>query len=220
MLYNFQDSPADLFERMRLNVALNEELGIRIWSFPMRFQPTDLPDRSHIGERWSRYQLRSMQLILQATHGIVSGAPAFFKRAFGDSYADFENILLRPHRFIFNRDWYEHLAGKAEFEEFTSTFRRLSGSDKTELLALLSSVEPRYISRLPKQTSNSQVRGILHFYKAIPKEEEERIWTLQKRIDHSPIPEDECVEDAGLADIYRENITRKVVREEIKVAMA
>lgn len=40
MLYNFHDSPDDLFERMRLNVTLNEELGIRIWSFPMRYQPT------------------------------------------------------------------------------------------------------------------------------------------------------------------------------------
>ena len=72
MLYNFHDGPADLFERMRLNVALNEELGVRIWSFPMRYQPTDRPDRGHIGEKWSRYQLRSMQIILQATHGIVS----------------------------------------------------------------------------------------------------------------------------------------------------
>jgi hypothetical protein len=68
MLYNFHDSPADLYARMRLNVDLNEELGIRIWSFPMRYQPTDLPDRSHIGEHWTRYQLRSLQLILQATH--------------------------------------------------------------------------------------------------------------------------------------------------------
>ena len=64
MLYNFHDTPADLFERMRLNVTLNEELGLRIWSFPMRYQPTWLPDRSHIGEKWTRYQLRSMQLIL------------------------------------------------------------------------------------------------------------------------------------------------------------
>jgi hypothetical protein len=43
MLYNFHDTPHDLFERMRLNVTLNEELGIRIWSFPMRYQPTNLP---------------------------------------------------------------------------------------------------------------------------------------------------------------------------------
>src|SRR6202023_3347123 len=150
MLYNFPDPPADLCERMRLNVALNDELKIRIWSFPMRFQPTDLPNRSHIGERWSRYQLRSMQLILQATHGVVSGAPMFFKRAFGDSYLDFENILLRPHHLFFNRDWYEHLGGKAEFEEFTSAFMRLSSSERLELLELLSSVEPREISGLSK----------------------------------------------------------------------
>jgi hypothetical protein len=45
MLYNFHDGPADLFERMRLNVTLNEDLGVRIWSFPMRYQPTDRPDR-------------------------------------------------------------------------------------------------------------------------------------------------------------------------------
>ena len=43
MLYNFHDNPADLFERMRLNLKLNEELGVRIWSFPMRYQPTDRP---------------------------------------------------------------------------------------------------------------------------------------------------------------------------------
>ena len=83
MLYNFHDGPSDLFERMRLNLKLNEELGVRIWSFPMRYQPTDRPDRGHVGDKWSRYQLRSMQIILQATHGIVSGEAPFFKRAFG-----------------------------------------------------------------------------------------------------------------------------------------
>jgi hypothetical protein len=220
MLYNFHDSPADLFERMRLNVALNEELGIRIWSFPMRFQPTDLPNRSHIGEKWSRYQLRSMQLILQATHGVVSGAPMFFKRAFGDSYQDFENILLRPHHFIFNRDWYEHLAGKAEFEEFTVAFRQLSTSDKLELLGLLSSVEPRDIGRLPGRASNSRLRSVLEFYKPLAKGAEEKIWTLQKDVDHSPMPEDERVEDAGLSDIQDEDWGGTGTREEIKVAIA
>ena len=53
MLYNFYDFPLDLYERMHLNVRLNEELSIRIYSFPMRYQPTDLPDRSHIGPKWN-----------------------------------------------------------------------------------------------------------------------------------------------------------------------
>ncbi len=198
MLYNFHHSPADLFERMRLNVALNEELGIRIWSFPMRFQPTNLPVRSYVGENWTRYQLRAMQLILQATHGVVSGAPVFFKRAFGDSYSDFSDILLRPHHCIFNRQWYERLGGKAEFDEFTAQFRRLSESDRLELVTLLSSVEPRDIGRLPERTSNSRLRKILPFYKPLSKTEEARIWALQKTRLASAIPEDERVEDAGL----------------------
>ena len=200
MLYNFHDSPADLFERMRLNVALNEELGIRIWSFPMRFQPTDLPNRSHIGEKWTRYQLRSMQIILQATHGVVSGAPAFFKRAFGDSHDEFEEILLRPHHFIFNREWYERLSGKAEFEEFSQRFQRLSLDERGELLALLSSVEPKDISTLPKHTTNPKLKAILAFYKPLPKTEEARIWAIQKDSETTMIPEDERVEDAGLSD--------------------
>src|SRR5213075_471201 len=123
--------------RMRFNVVLNEELGIRIWSFPMRYQPTDLRDRSHVGEHWTRYQLRSLQIILQATHGIVSGEPVFFKRAFGDTFADFETLLARPHHFIFNRDWYETLDGRAEFDEYNAVLNKLGKTDKAELVHLL-----------------------------------------------------------------------------------
>ena len=220
MLYNFHDSPADLFERMRLNVALNEELGIRIWSFPMRFQPTDLPNRSHVGEKWSRYQLRSMQLILQATHGVVSGAPVFFKRAFGDSYEDFEFILLRPHHYIFNRDWYERWAGKAEFDEFGRAFAALSPGEKTALVELLSSVEPREFHRLPQRTTNSRLRSILRFYKPLPADEEERIWSLQKGLEEVEVPDDERVEDAGLSEASEDEPAHKSGRDRRKVAIA
>ena len=196
MLYNFHDSPSDLFERMRLNVSLNEELGIRIWSFPMRFQPTDLPSRSHIGEKWSRYQLRSMQLILQATHGVVSGQPTFFKRAFGDSFEDFERILLMPHNFIFNRDWFEHHGGKPEFEEFVSQFSRLSLGERTELLALLSSVDARYFGQLREAASSSAVANILSFYVPMDKEKEALIWNTPRGTPE--VSDEERVEDAGL----------------------
>ena len=57
MLYNFKDSPQDLFERMRLNVDLNEELDIRIFSFPMRYQPVNRPARGHVGDKWNSYYL-------------------------------------------------------------------------------------------------------------------------------------------------------------------
>ncbi len=77
MLYNFMDTPADLYQRMALNISPNQELGVSIWSFPMRYQPITLRDRSHVGPKWNRYQLRSFQLILPATRGVVSGNPEF-----------------------------------------------------------------------------------------------------------------------------------------------
>src|SRR3984957_10904549 len=181
MLYNFHDSPADLFERMRLNVALNEELGIRIWSFPMRFQPTDRKDRTYVGEKWSRYQLRSMQLILQATHGVVSGQPSFFRHAFGDTYEQFEEILLMPHHFIFNRQWFEEGGGKSEFDQFTAQFNRLTVSERSELLSLLSSVDARHFERLSELAESSAVSDILSFYVPMDKEQEAMIWSAPRR---------------------------------------
>ena len=204
MLYNFHDGPADLFERMRLNVALNEELGVRIWSFPMRYQPTDRPDRGHIGEKWSRYQLRSMQIILQATHGIVSGEPAFFKRAFGNTVEEYEQILLMPHDFIFNRDWYERFDGREKLEEYRVRMAKLDAADRIELLDLLSSCDPREFTDLPRRTPNRRLQRLLPFYVPVSKEKLFRIWEKQRALTSGEptvgdgLAEDERVEDAGL----------------------
>ena len=73
MLYNFRDGPKDLYERMRVNREVNEERRIRVWSFPMRYQPVTHVDRSHVGPRWTWYELRAFQIMLQVTHGVVSG---------------------------------------------------------------------------------------------------------------------------------------------------
>src|SRR5579871_1012510 len=203
MLYNFHDSPADLYQRMRLNVELNEELIIRIWSFPMRYQPTDRADRGFIGEKWTRYQLRSMQIILQATHGVVSGAPKFFKRAFGETESEFHDLLLWPHKFTFNREHYENGEGAPEFNEFESKFSRLSESERAELLWLLSSEHPRYFKDLPEKTKNKQLRRVLEFYIPLSKDAEAAIWERQRKASEDPttnIPDDERVEDAGLQE--------------------
>jgi hypothetical protein len=215
MLYNYQDSPADLYQRMNLNVELNEDLGIRIWSFPMRFQPTDLPSRSHIGEKWTRYQLRSMQIILQATHGVVSGAPDFFRRAFGKDEAEFNKLLLTPHKFIFNRDWYEKSTGKPEYDEFKAKLSRLSESDIKELNRLVSSCDPRGFRDLPQKTNDSRLRHILSFYVPLPKDEEVAIWERQRSVKRaSEVPEDERVEDACLLDDPPPVTVAKALRQE------
>lgn len=204
MLYNFHDTPADLFERMRLNVTLNEELGVRIWSFPMRYQPTDRPDRGHVGAKWSRYQLRSMQIVLQATHGVVSGEPTFFKRAFGDTAADYERILLMPHDFIFNRDWYERYDGRDDFGAYQEDFAKLTDDERAELVTLLSSCDPREFKELPGQTTSKSIKRALKHYVPLSKDRLHEIWKLQKQMQGDVDPadlglaEDERVEDADL----------------------
>ena len=204
MLYNFHDDPADLFERMRLNVKLNEELGVRVWSFPMRYQPTDRPDRGHIGRKWSRYQLRSMQLILQATHGVVSGAPTFFKRAFGDTVDDFQRILLLPHDFIFNREWFERFDTEERLLAYRKEFAKLDECHRTELIELLSSCGPSEFAGLVSRATTTTVKRVLGFYVPLPKDELYAIWEMQKKLTRGEVTadmglaEDERVEDAGL----------------------
>lgn len=202
MLYNFHDDPTDLYERMEINVRMNEQLGIRIWSFPMRYQPTDLPNRSYIGEKWSRYELRSMQIILQATHGVVSGAPDFFRRAFGGSAEEYRELLLRPHHFIFNREWFESGPGASEFESYRRSFAKLDDATRRELTQLLSSCEPREFRKLSALTSARSLKAILPFYVPLSKADEAAIWKIQrvKTGAENSVPEDEKVEDAGLEE--------------------
>ena len=211
MLYNFRDSPEDLFERMRLNVSLNEELGIRIFSFPMRYQPVTRPDRGHVGDKWNSYYLRSVQIVLRATHGVVSGAPAFFKTAFGDTYQDFERIISRPHHFIFNRYWYDRFGGKPKLEDFDNHFSSLTADERTELLNFLNdNVNNQYeqnLSSLPI----GKLRDTASFYIPLTKEREQEIWKVQKELRDADleayiVPDDELVEDAGLemSDLNRQ----------------
>lgn len=205
MLYNFHDDPADLFERMRLNVTLNEELGIRIFSFPMRYQPVTRPDRGHIGKRWNSYYLRSMQVILQATHGVVSGAPDFFRTAYGDTYEEFENILLRPHHYIFNRFWYEQYDGRAEFDSFQNAIAALSSDERTELIEYLCSRDKNEYVHDLNTLAVGKLRDAARYFVPMSKSDEAKIWSAQKLrrvedINSYLVPEDERVEDAGLTD--------------------
>ena len=205
MLYNFHDSPQDLFERMRINMALNEELNIRIFSFPMRYQPIDLPNRSHIGPKWNAYFLRSFQIMLQATHGIVSGAPEFFRKAYGDTFEEFENIIKRPHHFIFNRFWYEQYNGKGELEDYEKRFGALTSEDQADLFQFLSTHHAKSYEQNAPSLKSQAVRRVLPFYFPLPKDDERRIWDAQRELRTTDIksyvvPVEELVEDAGLDD--------------------
>ena len=213
MLYNFMDSPVDLYDRMQININLNEQLNIRIWSFPMRYQPVKLKDRSHVGANWNRYYLRSFQLMLQATHGVVSGNPEFFFRAYGRDQAEFQRLLGLPHAFIFHRTYYETGPGSGERAEYESIRRRMSASQENELVQLLAGpptarrVDERQFVRLANDLSvDPLIRSALRFHalgeKTPPEAPEHQMPRLLAETgSRFAAPEDEeIVEDAGLFD--------------------
>ena len=209
MLYNFKDSPEDLYERMRMNIALNEELGIRIWSFPMRYQPVTLKDRSHVGDRWNAYFLRTFQIMLQATRGVVSGSSTFFHRAFGEDSDSFTRLLSYPHGFIFHRDYYEYNKGRSVREEYESIRNKMSAAQENELLNQLMKIvgakferQRRHAALYRSRSVDPLVREALRFHilETNPSDAVEVLPAFADKNDLLPT-EEETVEDAGLYDV-------------------
>ena len=214
MLYNFMDTPDDLYARLQMNIALNEELGIRIWSFPMRYQPVELKDRSHVGKNWNGYFLRSFQIMLQATRGIVSGNGPFFRRAFGEDRTDFGRLLTYPHGFIFRRDHYENGAGRPALDEYKALRARMTAGQEEELIGHLATwvgsekARCEQYSRLRRdKTVSRRVRDALVFHglgtRGEVYESSREILTMFRDLNPDPVfpSEEEFVEDAGLFEV-------------------
>ena len=204
MLYNFHDTPEDLYRRLVLNIELNQELNVRIWSFPMRYQPVDLKDRSHVGKNWSKYFLRSFQLILQASQGVVTGNPSFFNHAFGSSVEKFIALLWLPHQFIFHREIFFKYEGRPVLDDYMASFNRLGESERRELMLVLDGptdqkgLKPsRYIHAVTNSPLNRNVRDVMRFHAAYGTVSGKEPSTLFLHEDWI-VPEEKKVEDAGL----------------------
>jgi hypothetical protein len=112
LLYNFNDHPDDLYKRMRLNIDLCEKLGVTIYSFPMKYHPIDDPEyfrnRDYIGKpHWNRKFIRSVQAVLNSTHGKIGKGLTFFEAAFGKDLDEFHKILWMPEALIIQRYKYD-----------------------------------------------------------------------------------------------------------------
>ncbi|MCL2018936.1 MAG: hypothetical protein FWG70_04175 [Oscillospiraceae bacterium] len=111
LLYNFNDHPDELYERMRMNIELCD-LGVTIYSFPMKYHPIDDPDyfrnRDYIGKpHWNRKFIRAIQAVLNSTHGKIGRGKTFFEAAFGKDIDEFHKILWMPEALIIQRYKYD-----------------------------------------------------------------------------------------------------------------
>lgn len=107
ILYNYKDTPEELYLRLKINIELNEKFGTQIFSFPMKYVPNNQKNRFYVGHNWNRRYLRGIQCILNATHGVVGPKKKFFQAAFGRNLKEFRRILLMPDDYIIYRSKYE-----------------------------------------------------------------------------------------------------------------
>lgn len=131
LLYNFKDSPDELYMRMALNVKLNRELGTRIFSFPMKYVPLfgeDAKSREYIGPKWNKKFIRAIQSVLNVTKGIVAPGGNFFEKAFGQTIQEFNELLYMPETYIIYRKVFD-TNGKAD--EWRRTFRNLNVDERS-----------------------------------------------------------------------------------------
>lgn len=134
MLYNFKDPPRDLYDRLRVNIELNQEIleadpdkekAGAIFSYPMRFAPIfDDPPHADSGKRdrflpapqntdwrrapaWTPKFVRAVEVMKGAANGAISPTPTLALRTIGESFDDFVANLYMPEELLRNRNKHE-----------------------------------------------------------------------------------------------------------------
>lgn len=161
LLYNYKETPQDLWTRLFLNVEYcqNREEVLTLFSFPMKYASIEHTDRNYIGQYWNKKYLKSINVILNVTNGIVAKEKDFFIRAFGQNEDEFLEILTMPDDFIRYRDYFEQYN---LVQKWLYLYRGLTAGEKQELLNILSSVTTETL--VPDLPHSGGLNAILQFY--------------------------------------------------------
>ncbi len=184
LLFNFKDKPIELYQRMKLNVELSNELDLQIYSFPMRYSPIWDDNKLHhgrdyVGKYWSRKFIRSIQTVLNATKGKVGTKLAFLKAAFGEEESDFLEILYMPEAYILQRRLCEQ---NGLTDSWRSLYRSLS---QKELNILLPIIESNKFNEIPELSLSLKAKCFLKHYSVSYKTITESIDENSKLVDET-----------------------------------
>lgn len=165
ILYNYYDTPEELWKRLKINIDLNTKYELQIYSFPMKYIPLKgnaSQDRSYICEPyWNWQYIRGVQRILNVLKGAVMPREDFFFRAFGENEKEFIKILFMPERILMNRS---RKIGSEE-RNWDIKYNKLTMNEKNELLRILcdSQTKAKLLVSQTK-TNNSKIKRILEYY--------------------------------------------------------
>ncbi len=157
ILFNYKDKPEDLYERLKINIELNRELGIQIFSFPMKYSPINRTDRSYIGINWTKKSIRAISAILQVTKGVVAAGSDFFYKAFGNTLEEYFELLAMPRELIMFRHHFEENGTTAAWKRL---YQAMSDEQKKELMEFTSHT----VAELKQTPCPEQFREILPYY--------------------------------------------------------
>lgn len=161
ILYNFNDSPEELYKRLEINVQLNDELGTKIFSFPMKYIPLfgeAAKDRDYIGKKWNRKYIRAVQSILNVTKGIVAPGRTFFEKAFGKNLQEFYELLHMPEEYIMYRYFFEG-------NGFTNAWREIYNSlDEGERIVAEEIIRSNDFTNYQEKIENPKILFFLKHY--------------------------------------------------------
>lgn len=156
MLYNYKDSPSDLWKRLHNTILLfDKKPEIQAFSFPMKYAPIDSVDRDYIGVNWNKKFLTAMNIILNVTKGVVAREKDFFYEAYGSNEKEFIEILTMPNEFIKHRMLFKK---SGHINNWKNKFKKLSSKEKNELLKYLNG------SINKADVSNKKIISIISFY--------------------------------------------------------
>lgn len=165
LLYNFNDKPEELYLRLELNVRLCEELGVDIYSFPMKYQPINDPEhfnnRDYTGPHWNKKFIRAVQNLLICTSGKIGKGTSYFECAFGRTPDEFMEHLWTPEAFLRNREYYAE-----ETAQWRAAMARLTSEERSGAERIISLSLPGVIKEAAKQEESQRVRDSLNYYVA------------------------------------------------------
>lgn len=183
VLYNHEDTPDGFYERLSINIDLNEEFaekaaqgeGVKtvIYSFPMRCIPIGAKTRNvDTGNRyWNKRYLRGLQVILSVIRGPVMTGKRFFQQAFGRDVDEFKAILCMPDVFIRNRlrpDWSNISNHEKQWATYTKhwmkAFKNLNQDEIEKLMVILSSNSLQEISNAYRNDPSKQIKKLLEYH--------------------------------------------------------
>ena len=152
----------ELYNRLKLNVDLCDELNASIYSFPMKYHPIQdekyFKNRDYTGKYWNRKFIRTIQAILNSTKGKVGKGSSFFYKAFGKNIDEFNKLLYMPEALIIYR---LHFENNGITEKWWSKYSSLNNE---EIKIINNIIEQNSFSDITKFEVNDSIKEVLQFY--------------------------------------------------------